>query len=50
MEQVKALREKTGAGVVEVKKALEEAAGKEEDAIKILRERGQAKAVKKIRP
>jgi elongation factor Ts len=47
MEQVKALRERTGAGVVEVKKALEEAEGKEEDAIKILRERGQAKAIKK---
>lgn len=47
MEQIKALREKTGAGIVEVKKALEEANGNEEAAIKILRERGAAKAIKK---
>jgi len=47
MEQVKALREKTGAGVVEVKKALDEAAGDETKAIEILRKRGQAKAEKK---
>jgi elongation factor Ts len=47
MEQVKALREKTGAGIVEVKKALEEADGNEEAAVKILRERGATKAVKK---
>jgi elongation factor Ts len=47
MEQIKALREKTGAGIVEVKKALDEADGNEEGAIRILRERGAAKAVKK---
>lgn len=47
MEQVKALREKTGAGVVEAKKALDEAAGDERRAVEILRERGQAKALKK---
>jgi elongation factor Ts len=47
MEQIKALREKTGAGIVEVKKALEEADGNEEAAIRVLRERGAAKAVKK---
>ena len=47
MEQVKTLREKTGAGIVEVKKALEEAAGNEEAAVKILREKGATKAVKK---
>lgn len=47
MEQIKSLREKTGAGIVEVKKALEEADGNEDHAIKILRERGAAKAVKK---
>lgn len=47
MEQIKALREKTGAGIVEVKKALETSGGDEEGAIKILRERGAAKAVKK---
>lgn len=47
MEQVKSLREKTGAGIVEVKKALEAAGGDEEQAIRILRESGAAKAVKK---
>lgn len=47
MELIKALRERTGAGIVEVKKALEEAEGDEEGAIRILRERGAAKAVKK---
>lgn len=47
MEQIKALRERTGAGIIEVKKALEEADGNEEGAIRILRERGAAKAVKK---
>lgn len=47
MEQIKALREKTGAGIIEVKKALDEAEGNEESAIRILRERGAAKAVKK---
>ena len=47
MEQIKALREKTGAGIIEVKKALDEAEGNEEGAIRILRERGAAKAVKK---
>lgn len=47
MEQIKALREKTGVGIVEVKKALEAAKGDEEQAIRILRESGAAKAVKK---
>ncbi len=47
MEQVKALRERTGAGIVEVKKALDEANGDETKAIEILRKSGQAKAVKK---
>lgn len=47
MEQVKALREKTGAGIVDVKKALDEAAGDEAKAIDILRKRGQDKALKK---
>lgn len=47
MDQVKSLREKTGAGIVEVKKALEEANGNEEAAVKILREKGATKAVKK---
>lgn len=47
MEQIKALRERTGAGIVEVKKALETAGGDEEGAIRILRESGAAKAIKK---
>jgi elongation factor Ts len=47
MELIKALRERTGAGIVEVKKALEASGGDEEGAIRILRERGAAKAVKK---
>jgi elongation factor Ts len=47
LEQIKKIREKTGAGVVDVKKALDEAQGNEEKAIEILRKKGQAKAVKK---
>lgn len=47
LEQVKALRERTGAGIVDVKKALDEAKGDEEAAIRILREKSGAKAVKK---
>jgi elongation factor Ts len=44
---VKALREKTGAGMMECKKALIEAEGNEERANEILRERGLASAKKK---
>src|SRR5436309_16084596 len=44
---VKALREKTGAGMMECKKALIEAGGHEERANEILRERGLASAKKK---
>ncbi|HYT50416.1 MAG TPA: translation elongation factor Ts [Pyrinomonadaceae bacterium] len=44
---IKALREKTGAGMMECKKALTEANGNEERAIEILRERGLASAKKK---
>src|SRR5438034_10831769 len=44
---IKALREKTGAGMMECKKALIEAGGNEERAIEILRERGLASAKKK---
>lgn len=47
MEQVKALREKTGAGIVDVKKALDEAGFDDVKAIEILRKRGQDKAMKK---
>ncbi|HEX7312781.1 MAG TPA: translation elongation factor Ts [Pyrinomonadaceae bacterium] len=44
---VKALREKTGAGMMECKKALTEAEGNEEQAVEILRKRGMASAGKK---
>ena len=44
---VKALREKTGAGMMECKKALIEAGGNEERANEILRERGLASAKEK---
>ncbi len=47
MEKIKALREKTGAGIVDVKKALDEAGFDESKAIEILRKRGQDKAMKK---
>lgn len=47
MEQIKALREKTGAGIVDVKKALDEAGFDDARAIEILRKRGQDKAMKK---
>ncbi|MDP1884006.1 MAG: translation elongation factor Ts [Candidatus Moranbacteria bacterium] len=47
LEQIKNLRERTGAGIVEVKKALEEAQGDDQKAIEILRKRGQEKAMKK---
>jgi elongation factor Ts len=44
---VKKLREKTGAGMMDCKKALSEAGGNEEKAVEILRERGLAAAAKK---
>ncbi len=47
LEQIKNLRERTGAGIVDVKKALEEAGGDESKAIDILRKRGKEKALKK---
>lgn len=47
MEQIKRLREQTGAGVVDIKKALEEARGDEAQAIEVLHRRGQDKALKK---
>src|SRR3989338_6899550 len=46
-ELIISLRQATGAGIVEIKKALEEADGDKTKAIEILRKRGQAKAVKK---
>ena len=43
---VKSLREKTGAGMMECRNALQEALGDEAQAIEILRKRGVAKGVK----
>ncbi len=43
-ERVKELRERTGIGMMECKKALEEAAGDAEKAIEILRKKGHARA------
>ena len=45
--QVKELREKTGAGMMDCKKVLTETNGDEEKAIELLRERGITKAAKK---
>ena len=45
--QVKELRDRTGAGMMECKAALQEAGGDAEKAIEILRVRGQAKAAKR---
>lgn len=44
---VKELREKTGAGMMDCKKALNETNGDMDEAIEVLRKNGQAKAVKK---
>ena len=46
-QQVKELREKTGAGMMDCKKALTETNGDMEKAIEYLREKGIAKAAKK---
>ncbi len=42
-QAVKSLREKTGAGVMECKKALQDAGGHEEKAVELLRQKGLAK-------
>jgi elongation factor Ts len=44
---VKALRERTGAGMMDSKRALEEAGGDMERAVELLRVKGQAKAAKR---
>lgn len=46
-EQVKELRDRTGAGMMDCKKALQETEGDIEKAIDVLRTRGLAKAAKK---
>ncbi|MFA6047756.1 MAG: translation elongation factor Ts [Parcubacteria group bacterium] len=47
LDKIKNLREKTGAGMVEIKKALEETGGDEAKTLEILRAHGQEKAQKK---
>ena len=47
LNTIKKIRERTGAGVVNIKKALDEAGGNEEKAIEILRKQGHDKALKK---
>jgi len=44
---VKALRDRTGAGMMECKKALEEAGGDNDKALELLRVKGQAQAAKR---
>ncbi|MEP7235677.1 MAG: translation elongation factor Ts [Ignavibacteriota bacterium] len=46
-EMVKKLRDRTGAGMADCKKALEEADGNEEQALDILRKKGAASAAKR---
>ena len=46
-QMVKELREKTGAGMMDCKRALEEAEGDMEKAVEVLRKKGIAKAEKK---
>src|SRR3954470_10312893 len=46
-QMVKQLREQTGAGMMDVKRALTEADGNMEEATKILRKKGLASAAKK---
>lgn len=46
-QEVKTLRERTGAGMMECKRALEDAQGDMDRAMDLLRERGLAKAAKK---
>jgi elongation factor Ts len=46
-DDVKALRERTGAGMMDCKAALEEAGGDTEKAIELLRVKGQASAAKR---
>ena len=47
MESIKKLREMTGAGMMDVKKALSDASGDEDKAVALLRERGIVRAAKK---
>jgi elongation factor Ts len=46
-EQIQKLRAKTGASITYIKKALEEAAGNEEEALKVLKKKGESIAEQK---
>lgn len=46
-EQIRALREKTGAGIMDSKRALEQAGGDEGKAMEVLRQQGMSRAGKK---
>ncbi len=46
-QQVKELRDRTGAGMMDCRNALQEAGGDEEKAVELLRTRGQAQAAKR---
>jgi len=47
MEKIKQLRDKTGAGIVDCKKALGESGDDIDKAVEILRKKGIAKAAKR---
>src|SRR5215467_2491132 len=47
MEQVKELRQRTGAGIMDCKVALQESAGEMEKAVEYIQKKGLAKAAKK---
>jgi len=46
-QMVKSLRERTGAGMMDCKKALDETGGNEEQAIEVIQKKGLAKAAKR---
>ncbi len=47
MEQIKKIREATGAGILDIKKAFDEAGGDETKTLELLKKRGADKAAKK---
>jgi len=47
MDKIKNLREKTGAGVIDIKRAFDEAGGDEKKAVEIIRKQGLGKAGKR---
>src|SRR3972149_5848760 len=47
LDKIKEIRDATGAGMNDIKVALEEAGGDKDKALKLLRQRGQLKAAKR---